>query len=213
MKHILNFKKFCLTENIDTTDYSGSYDSLRDFIYNKKLQQIFKDKYDIPDDKDWEYYTSGELGYDEEIIEELVGKDYRIRYDEEDDMFFITKKKTGKINYKIELSDDNTILDVMDVHSEFEPRFAVIVDGNIVGGTTYEIDENNDYNFDMSINDEYQGYGISKKLVDYVIKDAKKLKCSGIKGMVVNNMLFDYLTQNGFHGSIDSDTKYIYKKL
>ena len=211
MKHILNFQNF-INENL-TTDYSGRYESLRDFIINKNLEQVFKNKYDIADNEDFDDYVRGELGCDEEIIQELTGKDYRIRYDEEDDIFIITKKKTNKLKYDISLSDDEEILSKLGIYSEYEPRFAVTVNGGIIGGSTYEIDDNNDYNFDMGIEDEYQGYGIAKKLVAEIIKDAKKLKCTGIKGMVVNNMMFDYLTSIGFHGSVDSDTKYVYKKL
>ena len=74
MKHILNFQNF-INENL-TTDYSGRYESLRDFIINKNLEQVFKNKYDIADDEDFEDYVRGELGYDEEIIQELSGKDY-----------------------------------------------------------------------------------------------------------------------------------------
>lgn len=212
MKHILNFQNF-INENLETTDYSGSYDCLRNFILDNNLQQVFKDKYDIADDEEWYDYTQGEINSDDEIILALIGKDYRLRYDEDTDEFIVTKKKTGKLKYKIEQSDDSDILSVLDVYSEYEPRFAVIVNGDIIGGSTYEIDDDNFYNFDMSIGADYQGFGISKKLIDKIIEDAKRLKCSGIKAMVVNNMLFDYLTSNGFDGSDDSGTKYVYKNL
>lgn len=212
MKHILNFQNF-INENLETTDYSGSYDCLRNFILDNNLQQVFKDKYDIPKDEEWYEYTQGEINSDDEIILALIGKDYRLRYDEDADEFIVTKKKTGKLKYKIEQSDDSDILSVLDVYSEYEPRFAVIVNGEIVGGSTYEIDDDNFYNFDMSIGADYQGFGISKKLINNIIEDAKRLKCHGIKAMVVNNMLFDFLTSNGFDGSDDSGTKYVYKKL
>lgn len=212
MKHILNFQNF-INENLETTDYSGSYDCLRNFILDNNLQQVFKDKYDIPKDEEWYEYTQGEINSDDEIILALIGKDYRLRYDEDADEFIVTKKKTGKLKYKIEQSDDSDILSVLDVYSEYEPRFAVIVNGEIVGGSTYEIDDDNFYNFDMSIGADYQGFGVSKKLINNIIEDAKRLKCHGIKAMVVNNMLFDFLTSNGFDGSDDSGTKYVYKKL
>jgi N-acetylglutamate synthase-like GNAT family acetyltransferase len=86
-----------------------------------------------------------------------------------------------------------------------------MLNNEIVGGSTYKIDEDNIYNFDIGILDEYQGYGISKELISNIIYDAKVLKADGIKAQVVNNTLFDYLTTIGFKGSVDSEIRYVYK--
>jgi N-acetylglutamate synthase-like GNAT family acetyltransferase len=137
-----------------------------------------------------------------------------VYYDDNKDSFLIKKKKTKNINYTIVPSDDESITDILNlagIHSEYEPRFAVMLNNEIVGGSTYKIDEDNIYNFDIGILDEYQGYGISKELISNIIYDAKVLKADGIKALVVNNTLFDYLTTIGFKGSVNSEIRYVYK--
>ncbi len=197
-------------------DYSGEYEDLYNFINDNNLQQIFVDKYKQFDDDltidNWEDFVRGEMGYDEDIIKELLGNNYRLYYDNSNDVFIITKKKEkNKLNYKIILSSDEKILDEIGVYSEYKPRFGVIVKNNIVGGSTYYIDDDNIYNFDLGISEQFQGYGISTKLINYIINDAKKLKTNGLKAQVVNDMLFNYLINNGFQGSNDSGIKYVYK--
>lgn len=217
---IKSWKDFnSIKESIDQ-DLSGEYESLRHFIETNNLQKDFVDKYKESDAdlniENWEDFVQGEMGYDEEIIKDLVGKDYKVSYDEDDDLFHIKKKKVGKVKFQIIQSDSEEIIDILDqsgIFSEFEPRFAVLVDGKIVGGSTYQLDETNTYNFDIAIIDEYQGYGISKPLIDKIIEDAKILIASEIKAQVTNNQLFDYLLQIGFKGYKDSDVKYCYLKL
>lgn len=207
----LNEKEF-LTD----ADLSGEYSGIYTFIMDNGLQKEFVAKYKNDEPSlnidNWDEFM-GDFGSDEEIIADMLGNGYRIFYDEYEDIFKVIKKKKGNINYKIIKSEDNDILDVIGVQSFYEPRFAVIFSNNIIGGSTYEVDEDNVYNFDVGISEEYQGVGIFKKLLNMIILDAKELKCSGIKAMVVNNMLFDYLTTNGFSGSRDGDIKYAYKKM
>jgi hypothetical protein len=128
----------------------------------------------------------------------------------------LSGEKVGKVKFEIIQSDSKEIIDILDqsgIFSEFEPRFAVLVSGKIVGGSTYHLDETNTYNFDIAIIDEYQVYDISKPLIDKIIEDAKILIASGIKAQVTNNQLFDYLLQIGFQGSKDSNVKYCYLEL
>jgi len=96
------------------------------------------------------------------------------------------------------------------VYSEYEPRFAIVSNGKIIGGSTYDVDKYNIYNFDVGILEEYQGRGMFKKLIDKIISDAKKLNTDGIKAQVINRMLFDYLISIGFKGTNESGVKYVY---
>lgn len=205
--------------NIDK-DYSGEYYDLYSFIMKNDLQELFVVKYS-KNEKDltidnWEEYVRGEIDSDEEIISDIIGTDYKIFYDDDNDSFLVKKKKTNRMNYKIIYSSDEKIIDVLDeigIYSEYKPRLAVVLDNEIIGGSSYEIDSDNVYNFDIGILDEYQGYGISKKLINRIISDARKLKTDGIKAQTVNDVLFHYLINNGFEGSVDSGIKYVYKKL
>ncbi len=209
-----------LNENLEVNDYSGRYEDLYNFINDNNLQTFFVNKYNIFDSdltiQNWEDFVRGEMGTDEEIIEDLLGKGYRIYYDDNEDMFIVSKKKIGKLKYNIILSNNNKIINVLEecgIHSEYEPRFAINLNSKIIGGSTYNIDDDNVYNFDIGILDEYQGYGISKQLIDKIILDAKHLKCDGMKAQIVNNMLFDYLIKRGFKGSVDSGIKYVYTQF
>ena len=210
MKHLLPYKLF---EN--NTDYSGTYNDLKEFIVKNNLQKTFAEKYNLKLAK-WEDYVSGELGFDTEIIGELAGDDYRVYYnDDKDDITLTKKRKKKKINYDIFLSngkydsDIYMIINNAGVHTEFEARFCIINNNRVIGGSTYEI-QDNVYHFDIAIDAEYQGYGISKELINKIIEDAKKLKTDGLSTEVINDVLFDYLLSIGFHGSKDSDVKYIY---
>lgn len=203
--------KFKLFEN--QNDYSGEYKDLYDLIYsNKDLIDVFAKEYNINAEK-WEDYVRGELDYDIEIIKKLLPKNYRVFYDEDDDIFQISKKRNGKINYQIFQSNDEKIIDIIHktpVYTDFKPRFKVIVGDEIIGGSTYEIDEDNMYNFDLAILDEYQGYGISKDLLNKMIDDAKTILCDGMKAHVVNNMLYQYLNKIGFETTNESGQKMAY---
>jgi GNAT superfamily N-acetyltransferase len=209
-----------LKENLSVIDYSGEYEDLYNFINDNDLQNFFVDKYSKFNSEltieNWEDFVRGEMGNDEEIIEELLGNEYKIYYDEDVDVFIVSKKKISKLKYDIILSKSNQIIDILDksgIYSEYNPRFAVKSNSKMIGGSTYFIGDNNFYNFDIGILDEYQGYGISKQLIDKIILDAKNLKCDGMRAQVVNNMLFDYLIGLGFDGSVDSGLKYVYMKF
>lgn len=221
MKNLREFIKFkirkILNESLSVHDYSGEYYSLYDFIYDNDLQHAFVDKYSKFDPdltiNNWEDFVNGEMGDDEEIIKDFLGSVYKIHYDIDEDIFTVTKKKSRKINYTIIQSNSTEIFHVLDdvgIYSEYDPRFAVMLNTKIIGGSTYEIDDDNIYNFDVGVLDEYQGYGISKQLIDKIILDAKHLKCNGLKAHVVNDILFDYLITHGFDSSIDSGMKYVY---
>jgi len=217
-----DFIRKLIREELDEfqNDYSGKYENLYNFINDNDLQQLFVNKYkhfnkDLTN-YNWDDFVYGDFGSDEEIIEELLGNDYRIYYNESDDVFVVNKKKKDKLNYKIILSNNKKIIDVVNeagIYSEYNPRFAVINNNKLIGGSTYSIDDDNVYNFDLGILEEFQGYGISNKLIDYIINDAKRLKTNGLKAQVVNDMLFDYLINIGFQGSNDSGIKYVYKQF
>jgi GNAT superfamily N-acetyltransferase len=209
--------------SVNNLDYTGNYRDLRDFINSNNLQDLFVDnykKYVSELNKDnWEDYTYGELGYDEEIISSIIGKNYKIFYDEENDEFVITKKKLNKISFEIILStkkyNDRLIKVIEDngVYTEYKPRYVVLVKENVIGGSTFEIDDNNIYHFDLAIDEEYQGYGIAKKLIDKIVRDAENLKAKQIQAYVVNNVLFEYLKNSGWNVSKDGGEKYAWKQI
>jgi ribosomal protein S18 acetylase RimI-like enzyme len=66
-----------------------------------------------------------------------------------------------------------------------------------VGGSTCEITDNT-YHFDIAILNEYQGYGILKKLLEKIIKDAKYEGVGNLKSQLVNTDIKDYLSKIGF---------------
>jgi GNAT superfamily N-acetyltransferase len=206
-------------EKLDN-NYSGMYENLYNFIIDNKLQDIFVKKYSNFDHnltlKNWNNFVRGEMGSDEEIIESLAGENHKVYYNEEEDSFTVVKKNKNALNYKIILSKNNEIINVLDksgIYSEYEPRFAVISNNKIIGGSTYNIDEDNVYNFDIGILSKYQNCGISKKLISAIIEDAENWGANSIKAQVVNDALFNYLTNIGFSSSNDSGLKYVYKKL
>lgn len=215
-----NFKK---GGSVDV-DYSGEYEDLTSFIRDNSLQKKFVEKYKNDDDepklntKNWDDYTRGELGEDEEIILELIGKEYRLRYSEKDDLFIVTKKKTNKLDYKIVFSEkkyNKKVIDTIEdtgIYSEYEPRFVVLLGNKVIGGSTYEIDEYDTYHFDLGVVEEYQGYGISKELINRIISDAKELKADEVKAFVVNEMLFEYLKSIKFNFQ-GGEQQYAWKKI
>ena len=195
-------------------DYSGEYSDLADFIESNKLEHKFVDKYsenrDITLDN-WDEFTSGELGFDTEVIENLVGNTYRVLYDDNTDYIKVSKKKLGKLIYKIQKSTSKDIKKAIDdsgINSEYAPRFAVIIDGKIVGGSTYEI-VNKTYYFDIGILEEYQGYGILKNLLNKIIADAKSKGVTNLKSQLVNTDIKDYLSKVGFEIYKSSEQYYV----
>lgn len=215
MKHIKLFESFMKSSEISEVDYTGEYSSLYDFIYDNDIQKYFCTKYDIPL-IEWDDNVRGELGEDEEIIEELIGKDYKVFYDEDTDYFIITKKNNKKnVSYSIKKSTNNKVIDIIDlcgIFTEYDVRFEITSNDDIIGGSTYHIEEG-EYIFDIGILEEYQGLGIAKKLIDLIIKDAKKLNCGIIKAQVVNMMLLEYLRSINFSISKDSGIYYAWKNL
>jgi ribosomal protein S18 acetylase RimI-like enzyme len=201
-------------------EVEGKYSSLNEFIqFNPIFSKILADLYNI-DENEVEDNLYGELGYDEEVLEKIIGKDYRVFYNENNDVFEITKKKKKlKLNYSIQIASENEfdlfkkVIEETGIYSEYKPRFTVKVNNDIIGGSTYFIDSDNFYNFDLAIIEDYQGYGISNKLIDEIIKDAINLNTDGIKVYVVNDALFYNLEKLGFETYISNEEKYAYKKL
>lgn len=199
------------------SDLSGEYSDLLSFIQDNNLEQLFITKYDLEEDN-WEDFVRGELGFDEDIIKELSGDNYNIFYKSNEDVFLVSRKRDrNNLKYTIAKSNDSKIFDILNsvgIYSEFEPRFAIKTGGDIVGGSTYYIDDENIYNFDLGISEEHQGQGILSKLIECIIDDANKIKTFGIKAQVVNDLLFQFLISNyGFSGSIDGGIKYAYKEI
>ncbi len=114
-----------------------------------------------------------------------------------------------KLDYDVDYSSDIEVLNVIEntgIFTEYEPRLSVILDGVVIGGIAYEITNDEDgkiYNFDIAVKEEYQGYGIAKKLIDRMIDDAKTIGCDYLKADVVNSQLALYLEKIGFDVSED----------
>lgn len=195
-------------------DYSGEYSDLADFIESNKLEQEFVNKYNENGDitlDNWDDFTRGELGYDTEVIENLAGNTYRVSYDDDTDYIKVSKKKLGKLTYKIQKSTSKDIKKAIDdsgINSEYAPRFAVNVDGKIVGGSTYKI-SNKVYYFDIGIIGGYQGYGILKNLLNKIIDDAKSKGAAYLKSHLVNTDIKDYLSKVGFEIDESSEQYYV----
>ena len=93
-------------------DYSGEYSDLADFIESNKLEQEFVNKYNENGDitlDNWDDFVRGQLGYDTEVIENLAGNTYRVLYDDDTDYIKVSKKKLGKLTYKIQKSTSKDI--------------------------------------------------------------------------------------------------------
>lgn len=195
-------------------DYSGEYSDLADFIESNKLEQEFVNKYNENGDitlDNWDDFVRGQLGYDTEVIENLAGNTYRVLYDDDTDYIKVSKKKLGKLTYKIQKSTSKDIkkaIDYSGINSEYAPRFAVNVDGKIVGGSTYKI-SNKIYYFDIGIIEGYQGYGILKNLLNKIIDDAKYKGAAYLKSQLVNTDIKDYLSKVGFDIYKSSEQYYV----
>jgi|694.fasta_scaffold03496_9 GNAT superfamily N-acetyltransferase len=182
----------------------GEYDSLYAFLYwHKEYIPIFAKKYGI-NESEWEDFVSGELGYDKEILQNILGDGYKLFYDEEKDMFEVSEKRKRKKsgNYKIEKvssKNEKQVLRIIneEIVTELKPRLAVFWNDMVVGGSTYEF-KNGTYKFDLAILPEYQGLGISKGLIQSIIDDAKMLKAKSLEAEVVNKKLLSYLQSIGF---------------
>jgi len=186
---------------------------LRNFIdlnpnYSKKLVELYAIKESEVEDS-----LDGELGYDEEVLIALVGNNYRVFYDEESDEFEITKKKKkvegSAVIVLANNKNKNEILRVIneEIYTEFEPRFAVLYDSKIVGGSTFFI-QDEVYFFDIAISEKARGLGIGKELVDKIIQDAKKMGCEKLSAEVVNPKLLAYLKKVGFSIYKSQDQNY-----
>jgi GNAT superfamily N-acetyltransferase len=197
----------------EIAEIEGTYSSLRNFIefnpsYSKKIVELYGIKESEVEDS-----LDGELGYDEEILIALVGNNYRVFYDEDSDEFEITKKKKkvegSAVIVLANNKNKNEIFRVIneEINTEFEPRFAVLYDSKIVGGSTFFI-QDEIYFFDISISEKARGLGIGKELIDKIIEDAKKMGCQKLSAEVVNPKLLAYLRKIGFSIYKSQDQNY-----
>jgi hypothetical protein len=211
----IRFEKGGMLEN----GVQGEYDSLYAFLFwHKEYIPIFAKKYGISE-SEWEDFVGGELGYDEEILQNILGDEYKLFYDEEKDMFEVSKKierkKSG--NYKIErISNKNEkqVLRIINdqIFTELKPRLAVFWNDMIVGGSTYEF-KNGTYKFDLAILPDYQGLGLSKGLIQSIIDDAKMLKAKSLEAEIVNKKLLSYLKSIGFSAYKSQGQDFVFLSL
>ncbi len=224
-KMINNLKNFriSLNENseiLNTKDLSGKYESLYNFINDNNLQQKFVKDYGNEEPElnleNWEDYVRGELGYDEEIIGKLLGDEYKMYFDQENDLFVITKKPNKKNNsITITYTTDDNVIDLMyneEIFTTYTPRFGIYADDKLIGGSTFKF-KDGVYNFDAAIKKEFQGQGIFEKLIREIKLDAKKIGAKTIQAEIVNNLLFNVLHRYGFNTYKDGGTNYAYFKL
>lgn len=186
---------------IDEVD--GEYYSLDDFIQsNPSFSKILAELYNI-DENEVEDNLQGELGYDEEVLKKILGKDYRVFYNEDSDVFEIKKRSIKKNKSAIiVLANENNKKEISDIilseiFTQYEPRFGVLVDGEIVGASTFLI-KGNKYYFDVVVTNKSRGLGISKLLIEEIIKDARELNVKSLEAEVVNPYLLSYLESIGF---------------
>jgi ribosomal protein S18 acetylase RimI-like enzyme len=194
----------------EVVDYSGEYENSREFVTSNKLEDEFLKQHDYVKLEDYDDIEDmiTDIGNDEEVIQDLLPDDYYMYYNEDEDFFSVTKKKQKKdIDFKTQYStplDSNKVMNVFDsigLYTEFEPRFSVLFNDIVIGGTTYEIvkdERGKGYHFDVAILDEYQGMGISKPLINKIIDDANTLGCEYLEAEVVNYQLALYLDKIGF---------------
>lgn len=115
------------------------------------------------------------------------------------------------MSYHIRLSNNKKIVDAIKqsgINTEYKPRFEVLIDGKIIGGSTYDL-VSNTYLFDIGILEEYQGMGIAKDLMKKIIQDAKELGVEKISTYVVNERFSQYLNSIGFSVYDEEATIYI----
>lgn len=181
----------------------GIYSSLAQFIkfnptFTKKISEIYKIS-----ENDVEDNLYGEIDYDEEVLKNILGKEYRVFYNEKSDEFEISlKSKKKNVSYEIVLAKKDNEIKILNaildqVYTEYPARFGVIVNGKIIGGSTFKI-KNKTYFFDIGLSPKYQGLGISKPLIDKIIEDAKKSNSTRLEAEVVNPYLLSYLKSRGF---------------
>jgi GNAT superfamily N-acetyltransferase len=211
----IRFEKGGMLEN----GVQGEYDSLYAFLFwHKEYIPIFAKKYGISE-SEWEDFVRGELGYDEEILQNILGDGYKLFYDEEKDMFEVSKKTKRKKsgNYKIERissKNEKQVLRIINdqILTELKPRLAVFWNDMIVGGSTYEF-KNGTYKFDLAILPDYQGLGLSKGLIQSIIDDAKMLKAKSLEAEVVNKKLLSYLKSIGFSAYKSQGQDFVFLSL
>lgn len=204
-------------------DYTGEYDSLSTFLQdNPSAIAKFIELYSTTETpitfENYDDYIYGEIDTDDSIIENIIGSEYRCIYIEKYDHFEISKKKTQKIEYIIIPATEKTKNDIHQViedsgiHTEYEPAFAVIYKGKVIGGSTYKV-EDGIYWFDVGIQDKYQGVGIFKEILKQIKQHAIHLNVSTLGCMVVNELLFQYLGDIGFSRERSNDSNYAYLDL
>ena len=196
------------------SDLSGNYESSSEFILTNNLEDRFIEEYgefDIDEYYDIDEYIR-DIGDDETVIADLLSNDYRLYYDESSDEFIISlKNKTNNIDFEIKETNEQAVVDIINefVYTEYYPRFGIYVDDTLVGGSTYYIDDENQYWFDVAVKEEYHGYGFIKELMRYIIDDSKN--CDLLIAEVVNRELEEYLKSIGFHVDRNKDRTYLYK--
>lgn len=219
------FKTYEQWEAKPEIDYSGEYYNLRDFINDHDLQQDYIDYenslLEVPTSKpeliinmeNWDE----DMEDDETYIESFLGDGYYIFFNEETDHFEIEKKKTknsvGEVEVRLlseaEEDDIHVILEYSGIHSEYKGRIGAFMGGSMVGGITQDSENKEEYRFDIAIDPEYQGYGISHKLLDFMIEDAKSSGHDMISAQVTNMKLLKFLGDTyNFNTYKDSDQYY-----
>lgn len=214
-------KKNNINESYDQMgdEVTGEYDSLASFLgFNPQYIPVFAEKYEI-NAEDWEDNVRGELDYDEEILKNILKPNYRVRYSSKDDVFIISLNKKNNLNGSIEvfivdgeLGQGVISLLNKEIITEYEPRLALMVDGKLAGGSSYNL-VGDIYNFDIVIGPEYQGQSLSKYLISAIINDAEQLGAEVVRAEVINELLLEYLSKLGFETYIDQDSWYVEKLI
>ena len=216
MNYFKKFENFIQNPEID---YSGEYYNLRDFINRHDLQNDYVKHVNIPtiNIDNW----SENIEDDETYITTFLGDTYHIFYDESIDSFEITKKK-GEL-YDIisvrlletdsEKEKAHEIIRSCGIWSEYEGRIGAFINDEMVGTVSVNT-TNNKYWFDIGINPLFQGYGISSKLILFLIEDAKSLNSDSISAQVTNMKLAKSLKNKyGFELTKDSGQYFAYLNL
>ena len=219
------FKTYEQWEAKTEKDYSGEYYSLREFIELYDLQNEYVDylKAEGLDDitiDNWDEYVED----DENEIIKFLGTNYNVFYHDEKsgDYFEIEKKKVkgsiGEVEVRLlteeEQNDAHVIIEESGIYSEYEGRIGAFIKGGMVGATTMDVEDKEYYRFDIGIDPQYQGYGISTKLLQFMFEDAKKIGHHYITAQVTNPKLFKTLGDKyGFNLESDSGQKYATKRF
>lgn len=206
----------------EIVDYSGEYSTAYEFIVQNNLEDKFTEingDYRDEDMEDFGEYVS--YFFDEEVIEGLLPKDYKVIYNEQEDLFYVSKKKKKIRNFKpvIKIAESTEEKEKIEekvneyVLSEYEGRIGVYYKDELIGGSTYTINDETVYVFDVAVDEKYQSNGVFKSLIEHIKDDAKNLGCESIKAEVVNYELSVYMENIGFNVERNKDYTYAYLVL